>query len=295
MGLLTATHGAPAAKGPADFAIQLHRPAKAGQRCRIEVKGSYMDRTETKQGEQEDEDLNSFLYDFNGTVTVLAVTQGAGIKKVALEVERFTITEEDFTFEAFPKGTRLVGFTKGRDEVFEVILDGQKEGRPVPEGLELDALQQVNILSREDSANDDVVFGSQKRRKLGESWDFNKTASMADLEREGARFDAKKFSGRTILDQLVKVDGIECLLIRGEVDATDFQPPLPKDFRVEQSSMQVRYSGKFPTDVRLPELEITMEFKLGFRAKAAPGKAGAPIQIANQRIARRAIRIIPLK
>ena len=286
--------GKPAVKAAEDYAIQLHRPNKPGDKFRMEAKGSQIERTETKEGAQEDEELNSFLFDFNGTITVLAVTHDGSVKKVAMEVEKFTLTEEDFTFEAFPKGTRLVGFFQGRDEIYQVILEGQQEGRPVPAGMELDALRSIVNLSREDSANDDVIFGSTQRRKLGASWDFNKTAALADFKRDGILLDANKTTGKTILAEAVKVGAIDCLLLKGEMDATDFQPPLPKEFRVEQTTMTARYTGKFPLDTRLPELETTMEAKMSFRAKTAPAKGQPQVQIASTRHSRKTTRIIPL-
>ena len=134
------------------FAIHMHRESKVGQKFRLAVKASMQLVIERHVGARSEKEKKAFDTDFVGVVTVLKTTKGGGKKKVVIVVEKFMITEEGFEFEGMPKGTRLIASLKDREVVFAEALEGQEEGKPLSEGIELDALQQV-IIGANDTVN----------------------------------------------------------------------------------------------------------------------------------------------
>ena len=246
--------------------IRMHRPSKPGEKFRLTLKASMELETERHVGSRSEKDKEAFETDFTGVVTVLKTTKGGGRAKVAIVVEKFMITEDGFKFEGLPKGTRLIASLKDREVVFAEVLEGQKDGKPLSAGIELQALQQVIGLDNEGDATDDDIFGSKEKRKVGDKWPVNKKNAIEDFRKDDIRIDADRFKGETELAGVVKVKGIECYRLTGSFDAKQFQPPVPRGFRVQESGLTAKYAGSFPIDTKLPELETTVDIRMYFRA-----------------------------
>ena len=248
------------------FAIHMHRESKVGQKFRLAIKASMQLVIERHVGTRSEKEKEVFDTDFAGVVTVLKTTKGGGKKKVLIVIEKFIITEEDFTFEGMPKGTRLVASLKDREVIFAEALEGQEDGKPVAEGIELDALQQVISLDDEGDVTDDDIFGSKEKRKVGDKWPVNKDKAIEDFRKDDIVIFADRFKGETKLAGVVKVKGVECYRLTGSFDARQFRPPVPRGFRVEKSELTAKYAGSFPIDTKLPELETTVDVRMRFRA-----------------------------
>ena len=248
------------------FAIHMHRESKVGQKFRLAIKASMQLVIERHVGTRSEKEKEVFDTDFAGVVTVLKTTKGGGKKKVLIVIEKFMITEEGFTFEGMPKGTRLIASLKDREVIFSEALEGQEDGKPVAEGIELDALQQVISLDDEGDVTDDDIFGSKEKRKVGDKWPVNKDKAIEDFRKDDIVIFADRFKGETKLAGVVKVNGAECYRLTGSFDAQQFRPPVPRGFRVQESGLTAKYAGCFPGDTKLPELETTVDVRMRFRA-----------------------------
>jgi len=249
-----------------EFAIHMHRECKVGQKFRLAVKASMQLEIKRHVGTRSEKEDEVFETDFVGMVTVLKTTKGGGKKKILIVIEKFMITEEGFKFEGLPKDTRLIASLKDRELVFAEVLEGQEEGKPLAEGIELDALQQVISLDDEGDVNDDDIFGSKGKRKVGDKWSVNKDKAIEDFRKDEIVIFADRFKGETKLAGVVKVKGVECYRLTGSFVATQFRPPVPRGYRVEESALTAKYAGSFPVDTRLPELETTVDVRMRFRA-----------------------------
>ena len=264
--LLAGSFVAGAADKDRAFSIRMHRESRPGDKFRLAVKASMQLVTERRVGEQVEKDNEAFDTDFVGRVTVLETTKGGGKKKVAIVIDKFLITEDKFQFVALPKGARLIASLKDREVMIIEALAGRNDGKLMAEGIELDALRQVISLDEEGDVTDDDIFGSIKKQRVGDSWPVNKAKAIEDFRQDNIRVKAGGFKGETSLDGVVKVRGIECYRLKGSFDAKGFRPPIPRGFRVEESGLTARYSGSFPVDTKLPELETTVEMRMHFRA-----------------------------
>ena len=248
------------------FSIRMHRESRPGDKFRLAVKASMQMVSEHRVGELVEKDNEAFDTDFSGRITVLEITKGGGKKKVAIVIENFLITEDKFRFVALPKGTRLIASLKNREVMIAEALEGRDDGKPMAAGIELDALRQVISLDNEGDVTDDDIFGSKKKQRVGDKWPVNKAKAIEDFRKDRIRIKAIGFKGETGLTGVVKVRGIECYSLKGSFDAKGFRPPIPQGFRVKASGLTARYSGSFPVDTKLPELETTVEVRMHFLA-----------------------------
>ncbi len=256
------------------FAIQLHRPMKVGTKVRLTVKGESSSEEERTVGTDTSSRKSMFKMEFRGVLTVKEITRDGEASKLGIMVEKFTLTEDGKTHEALEKGTRLAAALNGRLEVFALVAKDGKL-RPLEDMRVVQALRIVVTLNNEGDANDDDIFGSKVARATGEKWPINKRLAIANMKRDGIILKPEKFSGQTRFPRVVKVGEVECVFLEGEFNATEFRPPIPKEFEVSESEFVAEYSGKFPLDKRLPELETTVDVRTSFTA-LAPAKGDRP-------------------
>ena len=275
------------------YGIKLHRTVKAGKKYRLIVKGSWSAQDERTAGTEVTKTKMAFETEFRGIVTILENTNDGGQKKLALQIEKFAITEKGKSNDMLPKGARLVAALDGRQEIFGLAMKDGKV-KPLETGRMVQALQMVVALANEEDANDDEVFGSRKKRAEGEAWDVNKKLAIANLKRDGIVVKPEKFSGRTKFPKVVTVGKVECVYLEGGFKAVDFRPPLPKVFEVLKSEFTAKYSGKFPLATELPELETTVDVRTMFTA-LAPAKGVMPaIELFSERRTQKQIWVEPL-
>ncbi len=275
------------------YDIQLHRAVKVGKKYRLIVKGSWLAKEERTAGTEVAKSKMGFETEFRGIVTVLENTNDGGQKKLALQVERFAITEKGKTSDVLPKGARLLAALEKRKAIFGLAM---KDGKikPLETGRTVQALQMLISLANEEDANDDEVFGSKKKRAEGEVWDINKKLAIANMERDGILVKPENFSGQTKFPKIVNVGKVECVYLEGGFKAKDFRPPLPKTFEVLKSEFTAQYSGKFPLTTKLPELETTVDVRTMFTA-LAPAKGVVPaIELSSERRTQKHIWVEPL-
>ena len=77
--------------------------------------------------------------------------------------------------------------------------------------------------------------------------------------------------GRTTLEQLVKVKGVDCLELASKVYLKKFMPSLPPGVQVKQAFGALRLSGKFPLDTSMAPLEEVMDFDFSFITQVSEG------------------------
>jgi hypothetical protein len=181
----------------ADYEIRLHRPGKAGERYRVTAVGRDT-KTSTTTSEGRTPRLNRYELgvELEGTVTILEVA-AAGVRKAEIRIERAARDENGKRAELLPAGTIVTELRRGASQVFEV------KGQPLPadtgEALGL-------VLSETSVENDDELFGSSRRRKLGERWSVDPAGVAALFSRpSGGRrmaVTARDVTGSVRLDRI---------------------------------------------------------------------------------------------
>lgn len=124
-----------------------------------------------------------------------------------------------------------------------------------------------------DETSTEEIFGTDKPRKIGESWDINPEYFAGLLRTQNLGITSLDIQGRTTLEQVVKVGGIDCLELASKVYLKKFMPPLPAEAQVQvkQAFGALRLTGKFPLNTSMAALEDVVEFDGTFIAKANSG------------------------
>ncbi|MBL68605.1 MAG: hypothetical protein CMO74_09205 [Verrucomicrobiales bacterium] len=250
--------------------IQLHRPAKVGAHQNITVKTNVRNETSRGLNGKLDRDVQEYTAELKAELKVLEITRNGSLKKFSLIIDTFRITESGFDFEALPKGTRLVSFMKNNKQVILEALEGRDDGKPLSKGIEHTALSEMISPKRENAPTDDEIFGSAKKHVKGDQWPINKARAIEDMKAEEIIVDPKQFKGTTSLVGFEKVKDVNCYRLASTLEATNFKPPIPNTFKILDAQLKGEFSGIFPVDPMLPEMQTTanvqMQFKARFRA-----------------------------
>ena len=255
----------PLAVAAKDYSIKLHRPAQVGDRFRVELSGTEATTMARLVDGEEEAEMEKWSTQLKGVVTVLKVNKLGGAVKLQINVESFTITEGKFTDEAMPKGAVIRG-EDGKDENhFENWDEDLKVAFPLREGRTVQALKLLFTFDEMDAKEtDDDIFGTKKKRKVGDSWKLNAKALAASAKRDKVGIDPKKATGKITFASVVKIRGHECLEVKGQFTVKDVRPPmnLPRGLRLAKSVMTGRMHSKQPVNPKLPELENHMSMSL---------------------------------
>jgi hypothetical protein len=101
-------------------------------------------------------------------------------------------------------------------------------GKPVPAEVK-EALAYVSGVGADEDASDDDIFGTSRRRSVGESWPVNTEPAARDLGRLlGVSIAARQISGQVTLAGQRTVDGIPCLEVRMALEINGLPTPAAK-------------------------------------------------------------------
>lgn len=250
----------------ADYEIRLHRPGKAGERYHLSAIGhdskvSHL----AAPGREPRSHRAEFSVELEGLVTILEVDT-TGVRRAAVRIGKALRTAEGKSSELLPAGATVTELRRGSSQDFE--LDGRPAGAGLREGLAL-------VLSETDGANDDELFGTAARRRVGERWPVNGARLAAFFSRpaaDGAAFAvaARHVTGQARIARLVPCGALDCLQVEGSgaiaLQGSGFGP---RDFKPERSSLEFVFGGLFPLDAALPPLQESSRLTIRYRGRRA--------------------------
>lgn len=172
--------------------------------------------------------------------------------------------------EIFKKGTVII--RKRVDKTTEFTIEDK-----ALEPAQLKAIKKI-FSSGKTSVKDDDIFGTEKLKKIGDSWPINKKTAIEDLKNEGIEIGENDLSGFAKLEKKETILDTETLLISGKLSSEKMPMPpnmkLPQNAVLEASRLEVTFMGHFPTDLVTPRL--TSSYKMsGFLDIVIPGNGSA--------------------
>jgi hypothetical protein len=232
-----------------DFEIKLVRPAKVGERYGVQSKGSQEQHLTVtiagKAAPPQDQVMSAAL---TAKAEVLAVSPKGREIKTRFTVVKMTKMTGGRTDDVLPAGAVIVG--ERADAKTEFTVDGKPAASDVAQLLGL-----VISLENDHGADDDTIFGTKERKKVGDTWHVNAAAAAADLAKsEGMTVDAANISGTVALAEQVK----DNLKITGALDMKQVAFPLPAGMHVTSSDLKASFSGLFPVDVAKSAASMSM-------------------------------------
>lgn len=127
-------------------------------------------------------------------------------------------------------------------------------------------LELFSLVSKDkaQSANEDILFGTDQEVSPGDSWPIDGQAIAESFGADtGMGLDPQSVAGTMTLEKLETVGGIQCQIISGEVtmELNEF-PGLPAEAAIKNGTMTVEIGGAFPVDTSLARLRESMSMSM---------------------------------
>jgi hypothetical protein len=236
----------PAASAP-DYEVRLSRTAAVGEkRLAVGFLESDDHLAGTRAGAPSDERQTATIRYVVATEILEASPKGNALR-AALTVRKLTKESGGVTVELAKPGEVVTARLAGRERVFEL------RGAKLAPDLQA-ALGAALPLRADDEPTDDDLFGTARRRRVGESWPANGEL-FARLGAASVTFDPKDVSGTVTLAAVKPVHGEPCLEVRWKLDARHgaFKAgSLPLGFDATTSSMSMTGSALVPVATAAP-------------------------------------------
>jgi hypothetical protein len=255
----------------------MDRPVRAGEKFRMAASGTSEEKAVIKTwGELFRDDRENFAIDFEAVMTVLEVDSRWRPTKAQFVVTKFTKTEAYDVRPLLSPGAVVVAAVKDRDAVFTV--NGEQADREVGQALDL-----IITLSK-GGATDDEIFGTKLRKKVGDRWGINAELAARELQDMKFKIAKEALRGTTTLERVVREGEREYLVIVTELTVSPVSPELPPGTAVESSSLEMKFTGKYPVGVDAPSEEETADMSLNFtvRSKASPEEPDIVVESATR-------------
>ena len=235
-----------------EYEIHLDRPVKPGDHCRLSVLGKgFEEMVIEADGQVQMHTKDEFSVEYFAAREVVAVERAGRPIRVSDVIEKLSLIRGANRMELAKPGSVLVASIEGKKKRFEI--DGQPVGAESAKALEI-----VIDISR-GGATDDDIFGTERRKKPGDSWDMNRAMAAYDLVVR-SNVEARNLNGKVTLESVTqeKNGGILNITCHVTGDATLLElPPLVTSCH---GPFKARFSGKYPVDVslRCPETKSEM-------------------------------------
>lgn len=248
-----------------EYKIQMQRPAKEGQRFQLSCRLQETRRTSAAlAGRTTPERQTNLVAELDTLVEVLETDSKGRITKASCTISNCVRVENQNKRELLPREAVVLASLGNGQSQFQV------KGKSVDSDAKRILAEGMQLL---DDTSKEEIFGTDKPKKVGESWDVNPEYFTSVLRTQNLEIASPDIQGRTTLEQVLKVEGVDCLELASKVYLKKFIPPLPEEAQVQvkQAFGALRLSEKLPLDTSMNALEETMEFDGTFIAQANAG------------------------
>ena len=243
IGVLLAGLSATAVAAP-DYPIQLVRKTTVGTHYGVVANGSQEQLLNMSvNGQSMPPKTEVTKVQVSATGEVLAVTPSGRESKARFVIEKAVINAAGSWSMLLPPGTEIVAECIGTKTVF--LVGGSPATTALATALDVAGIE----LASDDIANDDQIFGTKERKKVGDSWSINGALAAADLAKKGIAIEPSNLTGNATLVEEQKSGNQDSLRISASMAIKNVKIPLPPGMVVESGEFKATFSGLFPVDV----------------------------------------------
>ncbi len=245
-----------AAADAKSYSIKFDRPVHAGEKYRISILAkdvidmNFTDGTNSKKSKED------VVTRFDALMSVVEVNKKGYVQNAAYVVEKFTIETAKGKKEILPAG-KQIGVSFSGKKVRYMI-----DGDPVDDGTAKFLSKILTFFKPE--MEDDAVFGTKDRKKIGDCWDMNYSLAAERFNRDDIQLAKKDLTGSTCLKGVQKADGRDCLRIGIKLKAGAFKM---KNIKMESSSLDAYMDLLYPVDEQRTAVEVGMSVAVKFRGR----------------------------
>lgn len=280
LGLLSVARAAGAADGNADreYPVSFDRPSKAGDRLELQCSAAQVRNISvTVGGQKQDQPEHTVLASASGVMHVLDVDGNGEPTKLTFTIKSSKVTVGDAAGKPIaPEGAVITAERDGKKTKF--TSDKGELDEAAREGLGL----VFDLREKEVFVKDDLVFGTERRQKVGAAWPVRAEQAAKALADVG---DVKpeQVSGTMKLVAVETADGVECVKVSGTLTVKDFVPKLapdagfPPGLKPETGRLEGEFGGLFPLDAKLPQARDSMTLTATMSLAGKLGEAGRQV------------------
>lgn len=232
----------PATSSGAGYTIKLARARKPGDKYKLTSKGKSSLKI-TQDGKPLPQS-KEYTWDYEAEVTVKAVSAKGESTAEDHKVIKLEITAKGATKTPIAKDAVVVATVKDGKEHFAV--DGKPLGRKVRA-----VLKDIVNLDDGDGIDEEKVFGTADKKKVGDSWDVNVKDLVASWEAKfkgsALPLKAENITGKVTLAGDKEMNGIKALQLTMIVTMKNVAPPMGP-VKAEKGDMTVSLEGWIPQD-----------------------------------------------
>lgn len=228
-----------------DYEIHLEPTSKAGDKYSLSATGSQRISVKLTSGNEIIRNTDEeFTLELIAEATVLAVDAKGRATSKSFTITSTKLIKDGTTKSLLPAGSVILAKLQDGNTLFEM------NGKPVEKDVATE-LSVVIALHSGNSISDEAMFGSQIRRRVGETWGLNLEAVMPFIKELGAPVRKEDITGAVTLE---KVENNH-LFVRGSMDVANALLPLSSDFRTDKGE----FHSKFYRSLPLPNSDGSIE------------------------------------
>ena len=257
-----------------DDVIRFTRPSKIGDRFRLDAKGTSREQERITVGDQvqkSDKDLSVHLI---AAATIQAVDSRADATRIEYLIESLQKTSDGKTEEVLAAGRKVVAEADAEGHTVFTV-----DGDPALEDISK-ALGVVISAHTPGAPQDDEIFGTSGRRKVGDKWSINNATMATFLSKSGLKVAPENLKGTVSLDGVRTVGAVRALALTAQLSANGMALDLPEFVRLEKSTMTGEYKALLPADPDVPNYlpsKITMQ--ITFKGRGQRPDTGSTVTI----------------
>lgn len=223
------------------YNIRLSHPSKVGETYRVVANSRHTERVAIFVG---DVPVNGKVDDFSVELIAMAtasqVSGGGKVTKSTVRIEKLMLSTGGETKALLSPGTVVIVSADGQWKRFTIndaAVDMATEK----------ALRTVLAEVVSTGPNDDEVFGTKEKKKIGETWQVNRELlAKSFYEKAKMTVNPSDVVGGVTLEGVVKGRPRDYLVISGSINIDKFEVPLPAEFKQEAGQIRLNLSGRFP-------------------------------------------------
>jgi hypothetical protein len=264
---------APKAAAQNTYAIHLARPSKVGERAHVVI--DQTSDTKTKVGgdlQRVDKDSpDQHVVHLDAVLSVIAVDERGRATRELYDVKELTkdgARLKDGQGAAVSR-VELTGAKEKKDAVLTV--DG------APSTAEVRNVLSSLLKLRLDDTNDDDAFGTTTPQRIGAHWPIHGDAAIASLNAGGLQVSSA--TGDMWLEGTTRVDGAECLDVRGKLDVSGIKVPgMPEGSVTLDGQARAEMRAELPIDGHVERASSHMAMNMAFHV-GVPTPQGPPVLV----------------
>ncbi len=237
----------PRAPAGQDYAVRLNRTAAVGLKRLVVGSVESDDKSSGGAASTQMREQHDTVISYVVATKVLEVSPEGNPRRVEVTVRRLNKTSAGVTVELAKPGETYTASLQGRQRVVDL------NGTPIAADLQ-EALATAAGLRNDDDPNDDDLFGTRDRQRVGASWPAN-TALFAHTGAQQVTFDPRGVSGTVTLAAERQVKGVPCLVVQWKITAHQgsFKAgSMPGGLLGTMTTMTITGSTTVPVDPALP-------------------------------------------